>query len=269
LPGGEVGASEVVDADGQRWVAKWEWPAADGVLAGVRAALRIVAALRGRGARLPEYLVAEPVAEGMLVVQRMMPGFTSDEIPVSLLEDLIAHNELQAGAAQDELQAGAAQDGQGWKEYMTRSLLVGLDGYCEHRSLSTHSAATRALLSRIQASGEALEDIDLVENDAVHLDFHHRNALASTGRLTAVIDCEGYRSGDRVFDLVTLAFCLSAASCPTTAQDRLWERIRSARDGAVVDAYAAHQALRQVDWSIRHRTSDELEDWMARSRELF
>ncbi|MDQ6778111.1 MAG: aminoglycoside phosphotransferase family protein [Actinomycetota bacterium] len=43
----------------------------------------------------------------------------------------------------------------------------------------------------------------LLEEDSVHLDFHHRNAVASNRRLTAVIDCDGYRSGDRVFDLVT------------------------------------------------------------------
>jgi hypothetical protein len=114
LPGGEVGASEVVDADGQRWVAKWEWPAADGVLAGVRAALRIVAALRGRGARLPEYLVAEPVAEGMLVVQRMMPGFTSDEIPVSLRTLPIRPSGRSTGQSDTEHQMSSRT---GWRDH--------------------------------------------------------------------------------------------------------------------------------------------------------
>jgi hypothetical protein len=220
---------------------------------------RLVECLRGRGARLPEYVVVEPVDAGVLVIQRLMPGSAGDDVPVSLLEDLIAHNDLQAGAA---------AHGAGWREYMARSLLVGLNGYCEHSSLKAHSAGTRALLKRIQGLGEALADVDLVERDAVHLDFHHRNVLASNGRLTAVIDCEGYRSGDRAFDLVTLAFSLTVAACPPTAQERLWETIRTSRTGVVVDAYVAHQALRQVDWSIRHRTPSEVEAWMARSHEL-
>jgi len=80
--------------------------------------------------------------------------------------------------------------------------------------------------------------------------------------------CDGYRPGDRVFDLVTLAFCLAVAERPTAAEQRLWETIKRMRDSVVVNAYVAHQALRQVDWSIRYRTPDDLEAWMARSTAL-
>jgi aminoglycoside phosphotransferase (APT) family kinase protein len=110
--------------------------------------------------------------------------------------------------------------------------------------------------------------VKLVEDDAVHLDFHHRNVLSVGGRLSAVIDCEGYRSGDRMFDFVTLAFRLLVATSPAEAERDLWHQIRAAREPAIVDAYIAHQALRQVDWSIRHRTPADVTAWTRRSHAL-
>jgi hypothetical protein len=259
LAGGEVGATDAVDGDGRRVVAKWEWPAGEGRLDRLRDATTVVERLRSRGARLPKYLVTEPVEDGVLVIQERMPGTTSDDVPASLLQDLVDHNRLQFGAC---------RGGTGWKAYVRRSLLVGLDGYCEHSSLQRHSPATRDLLARVRAAGVALADVELVESDAVHLDFHHRNVLCCDGRLSAVIDCEGYRSGDRVFDQVTLAFCLSVAECPAAEQHDLWQQIRANREKVIVDAYIAHQALRQVDWSIRHRAPSDVTAWMSRSREL-
>jgi hypothetical protein len=83
-----------------------------------------------------------------------------------------------------------------------------------------------------------------------------------------VIGCEGYRTGDRVSDLVTLAFCLSVAECPAAAQDGLRRQTRADREKVIADAYIAHQAMQQVDRSIRHRTPSEVTTWTSRSREL-
>ncbi len=69
----------------------------------------------------------------------------------------------------------------GWNEYLRAWLAVGLDGYCQHSSLEQHSSATRRLLKRIHDAGRALGDVILEERDVVHLDFHHRNALANNG----------------------------------------------------------------------------------------
>jgi len=257
--GGEVGASGVIDDGGRRAVAKWEWPADPGAIVRRREAGDIVERLRRRDGRLPEYLAIEPIGAGVLVLQEFMPGAASDHVPATLIDDLVAHNELQAHLP---------GSGSGWNEYLRASLSVGLDGYCQHSSLEQHSAATRRLLERIHEAGRALGDVILEERDVVHLDFHHRNALANAGRLCAVIDCNGYRPGDRVFDLVTLAFCLAVAERPAAAEQRLWETINRMRDRVIVNAYVAHQALRRVDWSIRYRTSDDLEAWMARSTAL-
>jgi hypothetical protein len=65
----------------------------------------------------------------------------SDTVPATLLEDLVAHNLVQTGAT-----AG----GTGWNHYVRRSLLLGLEGYCEQGSLQGHSSATRDLLTRIE-----------------------------------------------------------------------------------------------------------------------
>jgi len=94
--GGEVGASGVIDGGGRRAVAKWEWPADPGAIVRLREASDIVERLRRRGALLPEYLAMEPIGDGVLVLQEFMLGAASDHIPATLIDDLVAHNELQA-----------------------------------------------------------------------------------------------------------------------------------------------------------------------------
>jgi len=256
---GEVGATLVIDADGRRAVAKWEWPATRDAMLERKAMVKLVQRLRGRGARLPAYLHVAAVDDGVLLMQELLPGRTCDQVPDVLVEDLIAHNALQAKAA---------PDGSGWKTYMLESLSCGLSGYCEHASLQTHNRATRVLLDRIRAAGDALITVAVEEDDAVHLDFHHLNVLSEDGRLSGVVDCEGYRSGDRMFDLITLAFCLSVADRSHAAESRLWALIERSCDIVTATAYVAHMALRQVDWSIRHRTRDDVTQWLTRSDQV-
>ncbi len=256
---GEVGANLVIDGAGVRAVAKWEWPVDDHALPAHEAWLPLVERLRDRGARLPAYLHVVGIAGGLLVMQEFLPGTTSDRVGDGLIEDLIAHNALQAGVA-----AG----GSGWQDYMRASLLTGCRGYCEHASLRERDEITGALLAQVRAAGAALDDVALREDDAVHVDFHHLNVLAEDGRLSGVVDCEGYRSGDRVFDLVTLAFGLAVADCSAAAEERLWALVEDGCHPVAARAYVAHMALRQVDWSIRHRTGDDVEVWLARSEQI-
>lgn len=55
--------------------------------------------------------------------------------------------------------------------------------------------------------------------------FELRGSLPGGEIGASEVDYEGYRSGDRVFDLVILAFGLTLTACPAPAQDRLWEKI--------------------------------------------
>ncbi|HEY4829614.1 MAG TPA: phosphotransferase [Solirubrobacteraceae bacterium] len=257
--GGEVGAAEVVDRIGRRAIAKWDWPVdAVGRERGQNAAA-IVGRLRARGAKIPAYLAVEPIEQGQLILQEFVSGRPTDRVGSRLLDELVRFNRLQGDAV---------PDGSGWGDYVRRSLVHGLEGYCEHASLAEHDAATQDLLDQVQAAGAALESVAFQERDAVHLDFHQRNALVEDGRLRAVIDCEGYRSGDRIFDLTTLAFCLHVARRPPRAEAELWRYIHAQRNEIIVRAYVLHQALRQVDWSIRNRTPDQVESWLIRSRQL-
>lgn len=256
---GEVGASLIVDAGGRRAVAKWEWPAGAAFRRDRETALALVARLRARGARLPAYHPPARIGGGLLLMQEFLLGETGDHVPDAVIDDLVAHNALQAGAA---------PDGEGWHRYMRGSLLAGCRGYCEHASLRAHGPATRSLLARVLAAGTALAGHPLPEHDAVHVDFHHLNVLVRDGRLSGVVDCEGYRSGDRMFDLITLAFGLCVAECSPEAEERLWCTIEDACEPVAARAYVAHMGLRQVDWSIRHRTEADVRRWLARSEQM-
>lgn len=257
--GGEVRATEVLDRHGCRAIAKWDWPADSAGCERGQNAVAIVSRLRARGAKIPAYLAVEPIEQGQLVLQEFVSGQPTDRVSAKLLDELVRFNRLQRDAV---------PDGSGWGDYVRRSLVHGLEGYCEHASLAERDAATQDLLDQVRAAGAALESVVLEERDAVHLDFHHRNALVEHGRFRAVIDCEGYRSGDRIFDLVTLAFCLHVARRPARSEAELWRYIHAQRDEIIVRAYVLHQALRQVDWSIRNRTPDQVESWLMRSRQL-
>jgi hypothetical protein len=257
---GEVGATRIRDAGGREAVAKWFWPADPSDLDGLRDTVAIIDRLRARGAWLPAYRHLVALDAGVLVVQELLPGTTQDAVADTLIDDLIAHNALQTGAV---------PGGRGWREYLTTSLTEGLIGYCEHGSLRDHSSATRALLRRVRAAAGPLHHVELEEHDAVHRDFHHLNVLQAGGRLTGVVDAEGYRSGDRVFDLVTLAFGLEVADCPAEAGHRVWRSALAERDRATIRAYVAHMALRQVDWSIRHRAPADVDAWLERSERAF
>jgi hypothetical protein len=117
LAGGEVGATLVRDGDGNRWVAKWDFPAGEEALVHLRHAAWIAGKLRERGAKLPAYGLIEPIGGGVLVLQELMPGLSGDLIPDPVIAQLIAHNTLQTGMA---------PAGHGWHEYVHRSLQRGL-----------------------------------------------------------------------------------------------------------------------------------------------
>lgn len=80
--------------------------------------------------------------------------------------------------------------------------------------------------------------------------------------MRAVIDWEGCRTGDAAFDLVTLTFGLSVARVSAQARARVWGEVCRRTDMNTRQAYAAHMALRQVDWSIRHRTAADVDHWL-------
>lgn len=252
--GGEVGATDVRGDDGSRYVLKW-W---DGDADSGRRAAALVDRLRQRGYPIPRFVVADDVGGVTVMLQEYAEGTVSDEVSDEVIARLISFNDLQVGAGD----ASAAE----WASYIAGSLLRGCDGYCVHEPLREYDRRTSTLLETIRTAGEGIDE--LPSGDAVHADFHHRNVLVASGAVSAVIDWEGCRSGDAVFDLVTLAFGLTVAQVSTRARDRVWDEVchRAAPDAR--RAYAAHMALRQVDWSIRHRTPEDVDHWLRVSSEF-
>lgn len=147
---------------------------------------------------------------------------------------------------------------------MQRTLVEGADGWALHEPLRQHSAATRDLLHRIEAIGLAMRPAAFSDDDLVHIDFHHRNVIRSPGGdVRAIIDWEGARAGDRIFDLVTLAFGLALADCEPGVEQRVWSTIAGA-DPETIGPYVAHMALRHLDWAIRHHP-DDVPRWIETS----
>jgi aminoglycoside phosphotransferase (APT) family kinase protein len=247
--GGEVGATDVRGDDGSRFVLKW-W---EGDAASGRRAAALVERLRAQGYPIPRYAIADDLGGVTVMLQEYLAGTVSDEVSAATVETLLALNGVQA----DE---GDREAGE-WSAYIAGSLLQGCDGYCLHQSLRDYDRRTVALLETIRATGETVSD--LPSGDVVHIDFHHRNVLLAGGAVAAVIDWEGCRSGDAAFDLVTLAFGLTVACVPAAARERVWDEARRRAAPDALRAYVAHMALRQVDWSIRHRTAADVDHWLV------
>ena len=252
LAGGEVGATEVRGEDGSHFVLKW-W---DGDPASGHRAAALVERLRARGYPIPRFVIADDLGGVTVMLQEFVDGHASDEVSGETVDTLLALNGLQVGA-------GDADSG-AWSSYIAGSLLVGCEGYCVHESLRDYDRRAAALLRTICAAGETIGE--LPGGDVVHVDFHHRNVLMDAGAVVAVIDWEGSRSGDAAFDLVTLAFGLTVARVPAAARERVWDEARRRTTPEALRAYAAHMALRQVDWSIRHRTAADVDHWLAASQ---
>ena len=252
LAGGEVGATALVDAGGRRYVAK--------VLPGDRDAgvvladrLALLDSLREGGYPLPRYVAAGWYGGHVLAVQEWADGRQRDDLDRSMVEALV---ELGAPPPWQH-RAGRGRV----RRVAGRTLRTGCDGYCLHAPLESHDARTRLLLGRVREIGRRLDPGDVPAGGIVHRDFHHRNVLWDDGRVSAVVDWEDCGPGDPAFDLVTLAFGLDVARTTPEARELPWQAAAATRP-EMLRAYAAHMALRQVDWSIRHRSAADVERWL-------
>ena len=257
LTGGEVGAVEVRDPGGRRLVVK-AWPGSPAEGADLQERLGLVAQLRRTGYPAPAYVVSGWFAGHILAVQTWAEGGQRDDLTTAMVERLVELAERHGGVAVPASGAFGA--------WLVRSLLQGCDGYCLHAPLATYNEQTRALLDRVRAIGARGAESPASATGIVHRDFHHRNALFRGDDLEAVIDWEGAGPGDPAFDLVTLAFGLSVSTAPPQARELPWAAAERSRPPQVLRAYAAHMALRQVDWSIRHRTDADVGHWLAVAR---
>jgi hypothetical protein len=253
-PGGEVGAFYALLPDGEAIVFKWsENPERE---RRIRAVVDALNQAREVGYPVPRYGPVLPFDGGVLIGQQRVSGAWVDDVSDALGARLLECRTATVGR-------GAAIDDGPWGEFVLRTLREGADGWALHEPLRAHSTATRQVLEWIEDVGATTPPSAFHDRDLVHLDFHHRNALqAGDGELVAIVDAEGARQGDATFDLVTLAFGLSVASCSAGLVAAVWAEAAGATNGDALQAYVAHMALRRLDWTIRFHP-DEVAFWLG------
>jgi aminoglycoside phosphotransferase len=241
LGGGEgEGAYEVRAADDTRAVLKFT---RGGHLDFERAAV-VTAALRARDYPAPATLATGTVDGVRYGLTELMPGSPLPELTAAFLPRVID--------LVDRQQAVGLPGRAPWVLDMVTSVVDGRAGYCEHAAMQSYSSETAAFLDRLRTIAAAHADVDVASDDVVHTDFHTRNMVAVGDEVTGVFDWEGATSGDRTFDLVTQALYAP------NFRAALLEAAAHRTDPRALELYAAHMALRQVDWSIRHHGPAEV-----------
>jgi hypothetical protein len=200
--------------------------------------------LRSRDYPAPATLATGTVNDVRYALTELMPGSPLPELTAGFLPRVIDLVDRQRAIGLD----GRAP----WVLDMVTSVVDGRAGYCEHAAMQSYSSETAAILDRLRAIAAAHADIEVATDDVVHTDFHTRNMVVVGTEITGVFDWEGATSGDRTFDLVTQA--LYAPACRSALLEAAAERT----DPRALELYAAHMALRQVDWSIRHHGPPEV-----------
>jgi Phosphotransferase enzyme family len=246
-PGGEVGAFYARSEAGIQHVFKWFDAPLSGELdlTGFTWLIDKLGRLREKGYPLPLYWAPLAVAGGVVIVQEAVGGAWRDEVSLELAETVLGLVDLQADAG---------SDGSAWTDYVRMTLTEGANGYCVHGTLRAHDRATARVLDWIEGVGRSMTP--LPSGDLVHLDLHHRNILRHGEQVVAVVDWEGARSGDRVFDLVTFCFGFTHAIAEPSAESRVWERAEELAGADSLAPYVAHMALRRLDWTIRHHPNE-------------
>ena len=257
-PGGESVPWIVTDQEGVEYLLKW----ADGGEARVEPTLgEIIERLSAAGYPVPKYLFTGRDGHVSYAVRAMLPGapLAAPQQPLDAryLPRLLELNDLQRDAAR-----GIANR---WPELLIESITRGFGDWCVLESLARYSAETASMLRELQTMAIGLDLSGLATHDAVHFDFNGSNILVSEGVVTAVIDCEGFRPGDRAFDLVTLLFY---EYLNPSARRALGDRLRAITSEAALKLYFAHMVVRQLDWSIRKHPQPAIDHFLKISRAL-
>lgn len=255
------GAWFATDAQGRPVVLKWTTDLT------ARPRYEILAgaldALRTAGVPVARYLAIEETDDRLVIAQERLTGRTDVPVNERTVEHLLELNEHKAGVAAPWYRLG-------WGEFMVHTLTVGEDGWSVHDSLRTWSPRARELVERVEAIGAATDPAWFPATGIVHLDLHPGNLLlADDGAVAGIVDWDGAMRGDHRFDLTSFAFCTPVDSRGAAAStEPMWAALEATTDPRVLRAYAAHQALRLVDWVIRHHQPDDVERWIDASEAL-
>ncbi|MER7247782.1 phosphotransferase [Kribbella sp. NPDC000426] len=257
LPGGfDVGAIRVDLAGGANAVLKaWPRVRANQLDESLRAQ-RIVERMRGRGYPTPAWLGVGATATHVWHLIEFVDADPAPELTLSLVEQLIEINELQADQASEPYDhwsyAWRLATGQDFGRDLAPSLSRAV------AELSGYSSAVSALVDRLRqmcADGSPPP----APPDMVHADFKPDNVLVRDGSVVAVIDIGNAGSGTRATDLTTLHWHIFQAPLDG-ARTRLSTRILDLVGWEAAAVLTATQILVQLEWPIRHGDHDAIPD---------
>jgi hypothetical protein len=237
-PGGEVGAAYVRWPDGRRSV----------LTASRTPSAVLVDRAREAGVPTARHELTARIDGVRVVVQERLPGVPPAVVDTVVVRQMLAVNDRLAGILAGEPDPRPAD------LYLTADG----PGFCLHEPLAAYDDRTRRLLGRIHAIGET--GTHMIGDDLTHMDFHPGNVLVDGGRLTGVVDWDGATRGDRHFDLVTLRFVLCGTAPHLTGPIDARLSLISDRRRLL---YWAHNALRMVDWAIRHHDAATVRRWLT------
>lgn len=251
--GGEVGAAYVRWPDGRDGVVTRAGDASAESGDQLRLTADVLVLARERGVPAPRYDLIIPLAGTHAVVQERLGGAEPQVVDTGLVDQMVAVTEPWCGLLtdRDDLEPASL--------HLTESG----PGFCLHESLQHVDARTRRLLEQVREIGRS--GLGTIEGgDLMHLDYHGGNVLVDgAGRITGVIDWDGWARGDRWFSLEVLSFDLAWRGVDSDVRRRLDERIAGAVPADRLRAYRASLALRQVDWAIRHHEPHVVDFWLG------
>lgn len=253
--GGESdGGARYATLDGAPVVVKW---AALEARPRFEAVAALLERLARRGLPAPAYRLLD--RDGALVVaQTVLPGEVDGSAGRATVDAVLAASELLA-----DVERVPMLDGLDWPALLQHSLTVGEDGWCRHEPMRAWSARTRAIVEHAEAIGAALDPASVPASDCVHLDLHPGNMLMTGDRLTGIFDWDGALPGDRWFDLVFFAFCVDVWRDDTDVTGPVWAAVEAAVAPGLLAAYAAHTALRFIEWNVSRHTPADVERWLG------
>ena len=256
---GEQGAFRLRDSRGDGFVLKWQPGKAD--VGTLPHEIPVLDRLRSRGYPIPRYVAWGVLADppGRYTVQELRLGQSAWGLQGKALEDALALNDLQAGAAAP-IHTASQPVYEPWSGLIVRLALQGGDGFCHLDAMRSYSPEAAALLTRVQdyVTTHAGRLARRPSDDVVHFDFGGPNILVESGRVTGVVDWGSPAlAGDRTFDLASLLFYDGYYAGVAATRARVWQRALELVDAETFGIYLHHMVHRQADWSIRHHDTTD------------
>ncbi|WP_380162030.1 phosphotransferase [Kineococcus sp. R86509] len=200
-------------------------------------AKRIVEHMRGVGYLTPAWLAVGATASCVWHLTEFVDAAPARELTTSLVEQLMAIIELQAGQASEPHDHSSYA----WRVVTAQEpILDRLVGY---------SGDVTALVER-SLSMCAGAPPPKAAPDMVHADFNPSNVLVRDGVVVAVVDIGNAGCGTRATDLTTLLWHTVDGSLEGVRK-RLWTRILAVVGGEWAAVLTATQILLQLEWPIR------------------